>query len=118
MKTSIAILSSLVLSIMITRAEEGGEREGHKKPNPGERFQKVDTDGSGSISLAEFQATPRGKENPERAAEIFGKIDADSSGDLSKDEMMKFAKEHKHHGHRPDGKKRPKDGGEEGSAAE
>jgi Ca2+-binding EF-hand superfamily protein len=109
MKASIAILSALVLSVVMTRAEEGGNGEGRKKPNPGERFAKVDTDGSGSISLAEFQSTPRGKENPERAAEMFKKIDADSSGDISKDEMMKFAKEHKE-GNK--GKKRPEGGGE------
>lgn len=118
MKTSIAILSSLVLSVVLVRAEEEGGDRKHKKPNPAERFQKIDTDGSGSISLAEFQATPRAKEKPERAAEIFKKIDADGSGDLNQGELVSFAKEHKHHGHKPDGKKRPKADGEEGNVLE
>ncbi len=113
MKASIAILSALVLSVVMTRAEEGDSGQKHKKPNPGERFAKVDTDGSGSISLEEFQSTPRGKENPERAAEMFKKIDVDSSGDISKDEMMKFAAVHKG-GHK--GKKHPKGGGDEAAA--
>jgi uncharacterized protein YdeI (BOF family) len=113
MKTSIAILGSLVLSVVLVHAEgDNGER--HKKPNPGERFQKIDTDGSGSISLAEFQAAPRAKENPDRAVEIFGKIDTDSNGEVTKDELAKFAKEHKHHGHRPEGRKRSDEG--EGNA--
>jgi EF-hand domain pair len=110
MKTSVAILSSIVFSIVLVHAEEENGEQRHKKPNPGERFQKIDTDDSGSISLAEFQASPRAKENPDRAAEIFGKIDADGSGEVTKDELAKFAKEHKHHGHRPNGKKRSDEG--------
>ena len=101
MKTSIAILSALILSVGMTHAEKS-DGEKHKKANPRERFDKADSDGSGSISLSEFQATPRAKENPERAAEIFKKIDADGSNDLSPDEMINFAKEHKkHHGEKP-----------------
>jgi Ca2+-binding EF-hand superfamily protein len=115
MKTSIAILSALVLSVGMTHAEEGGG-EKHKKPNPRERFDKADSDGSGSISLSEFQATPRAKEKPEKAAEIFKKIDADGSDDISPEEMINFAKEHKkHHGEKPSDKKRPE---KEGSVLE
>jgi Ca2+-binding EF-hand superfamily protein len=113
MKTSIAILSALVLSVIMTRAEESDSSQKHKKPNPGERFAKVDTDGSGSISLVEFQSTPRGKKNPERAAEMFKKIDADSSSEISKDELMKFAAEHKG-GHKA--RKRAEGGGGEAAA--
>lgn len=118
MKTSIAILSALVLSVGMTHAEEGGG-ENHKKPNPRERFDKADSDSSGTISLAEFQATPRAKEKPEKAAEIFKKIDADGSNDLSPEEMINFAKEHKkHHGEKPSDKKRPENGDKEGSVLE
>ena len=115
MKTSIAILSALVLSVGMTIAEEEGS-EKNKKPNPRERFEKADSDGSGTISLAEFLATPRAKEKPERAAEIFKKIDADGSEDITPEEMIQFAKEHrKNHGDKPSDKRRPKN---EDSAAE
>lgn len=118
MKTSIAILSALVLSVGMTIAEEEGS-EKNKKPNPRERFEKADSDGSGTISLAEFQATPRAKENPERAAEIFKKIDADSSEDISPEEMIEFAKEHrKNHGDKPSDKKRPDKSENEDAPAE
>jgi Ca2+-binding EF-hand superfamily protein len=114
MKASIAILSALILSVVMTQAEEGGNGQKHKKPNPGERFAKVDTDGSGSISLTEFQAAPRAKDNAERAAEVFKKIDTDGSGDITKDEMMRFAAEHKNHAHK--GKKKRESGGDEAAA--
>ncbi|MEI6178588.1 MAG: EF-hand domain-containing protein, partial [Verrucomicrobiota bacterium] len=46
-----------------------------------------DTDGSGGISLEEFQASPKAKDNPERAAEYFKKLDANGDGQITKEEF-------------------------------
>jgi len=57
------------------------------------RFQKIDTDGDGKISLAEAQA------NAPRLAEHFAQVDANQDGFVTQDELR--AAFHAHHkGHR------------------
>lgn len=64
----------------------GGEG-GPNRPNPAEIFKKLDADGSGSISKAEFMGTERAQQNPEMAGKHFDKLDADGSGDITRDEF-------------------------------
>lgn len=104
MKTPIAILSVLALAVSFVSAEESekGKPE-RKRPNPKQHFEKMDSDSSGTVSIEEFKAAPRGKENPEKAEEIFKKIDADSSGGITLEEMMQA---HKNRRGGPEGKER------------
>ena len=87
---------------------EGGDKkpgEGGKGRKPGfqkgergkearrammEMWKKADTDGDGSISLAEFSAMERpGRLPEEKRAEIFKRIDKDGDGKIGPDEMPK-----------------------------
>ncbi len=109
MKIALYLIGSALLASSVCSAEEGKKR---KRPMPDRGamaekiFKKLDADSSGTVSLEEFKAGPRAKENPEKAEEIFKKIDADSSGGITFEEF-KSAKPP-----RKDGK-----GGKEGKPA-
>lgn len=94
MKPSIAIISSLAIATAAVQAE-GQRPQQRQHPNPKEAFERIDTDNSGGVSLAEFQATPRGQKDPERAAKMFERIDADNDGQLTRGELASHRK------HRP-----------------
>jgi hypothetical protein len=99
------------------------DRKGHKGHNRKEMFSKLDTDGSETISLAEFKVghAKRIAMHKERmgdkwdesraakmpsAEDIFNKIDADNTGEITKDEMKSAHKKRaKGHG-RKRGEKR------------
>ena len=115
MKTYIPTIAALALSATLACAEGNKEKKHHPpqdRPNPEDFFKKLDTDGNGSISLAEFQASPKGKENPERAAEFFKKLDADGDGQVTKEEFAKHRPQHP-----PGNKVGPGDKGKGGGAA-
>jgi len=111
MKARLIVLSVLCMSVFAgsAMAEEAegkkGETQG-RKCRGAERFKAADTDGNGSLSLAEFKVirakhVARIKEklgdrfDPEKAKErpsdeeVFAKIDGDESGGLSPQEMKK-----------------------------
>lgn len=79
--------------------EDGkGKRQGFQKGDRGregrrammEMWKKADTDGDGSISLAEFAAMERpGRLPEEKRAEIFKRIDKNADGKIGPDEMPK-----------------------------
>ena len=97
MKTYIPTITAIALSATLACAEGNKEKKNHPpqdRPNPEDFFKKLDTDGNGSISLAEFQASPKGKENPERAAEFFKKLDANGDGQVTKEEFAKHRPQH------------------------
>jgi EF hand len=91
MKTYIQIIGAMTIATSLICAEDAPK--GPKRPGKGGRpmaeeiFKKLDADSSGSVSLDEFKAGPRAKENPEKAEEIFKKIDKDSSSDISLEEF-------------------------------
>jgi Ca2+-binding EF-hand superfamily protein len=76
-----------------------GGMMGGQKPDISAMFGKIDGDGNGSVSRAEFNEGA--KDNPiakllsGNDEDAFGKIDADGDGALSKDEMKSFAKDMK-----------------------
>ena len=82
MKTSITILGILALAGSISYAE-GNKKGDRKRPNPAEIMKKLDTNGDGSISKAEFLAGERAQKDPERAAKAFEAMDSDNDGQLS-----------------------------------
>jgi Ca2+-binding EF-hand superfamily protein len=53
-------------------------------------FKKLDKDGDGKVTKAEFQAYP-GIKNKEAAAKAFQSADADGNGSLSLDEFRDWA---------------------------
>jgi hypothetical protein len=93
MRTYLHIIGAMVIATSLTLAQDGPKgpkkhgKDGKGRPNPEAIFKKLDADGSGSVSLEEFKAGPRGKENPEKAGEFFKKIDKDSNGELSFEEF-------------------------------
>lgn len=87
MKTSIKVLSALALTISLSYGEEAPAKPEKKGPNPEKMFKKLDTDSSGSISLEEFKASPRGQKDPAKAESIFAKMDADSKDGVSLEEF-------------------------------
>lgn len=75
-----AIIGAFALTSNAVLAEHHDEGDEHK----GKRMERVDTDGDGSISKAEFIA---------KHEAMFVKMDKDGNGELSKEEM-KNGKKH------------------------
>lgn len=71
------------------RRGERGERRGERrrKMNPERIVERLDTDGSGSVSLAELEAK---RDNPDAAA--FQTADVDGSGELDASEIKQMIK--------------------------
>jgi Ca2+-binding EF-hand superfamily protein len=67
------------------RGDQPGEKPPH--PEPAEVFLKMDTDGDGSLSLAEFLASPAGQKGLAQAEEFFKRMDKDGDGSVSRDEF-------------------------------
>lgn len=113
MKTYLNIIGVMALASSLTFAEEGqkGPRKpggpGKHRPNPEVIFEKLDADGSGSVTIEEFKSGPRAKENPEKAGEIFKKIDKDANGEVSLEEFKS---------HRPPHHRKPKKDGDDAPA--
>lgn len=117
----IVIIATVVASGMALslHAEEEGKGKGKGKVDPAKRvafmLEKLDTDGSGTISKEEFAAGPiaekmKGKEGA--LDKIFAARDSDGDGELSKKELAKPMGKGKGPG--PDGKgKAKKKGGED-----
>jgi hypothetical protein len=79
------VLSASFLAPATAGHHKSGEGESSHASRGGERFSDVDSDGSGTISEAEFVA---------QAAKRFAEMDADSDGVLSKTEMKRRARKH------------------------
>ncbi len=103
MKTCIQTLSIMALAASLSYGEDTAKPE-RKRPDPEKMFKRLDSDSNGSISLAEFKASPRAQRNPEKAGRIFKKIDADSNGEATLDEFKAHRPKH----HRRAGGKGPK----------
>ena len=85
--TALAIATSL--SSAQTKPATGPHGQG-KPPSPEQIFKKLDTNGDGFLSLAEFKARPKAQENPARAEAVFKKIDTNGDGKISLDELKAF----------------------------
>ncbi|QIF05826.1 EF-hand domain-containing protein [Roseimicrobium sp. ORNL1] len=87
----ILTLGALLLSASLTFAADGDKprkpAEGGARPNPEELFKKLDANSDGAISKEEYLASPRAKENAERAEKSFTARDKDKDGKLSKEEF-------------------------------
>lgn len=59
------------------------DKEGKGKQDPEARFQKLDSNGDGKLTLDEFKA---GMKNPDRAEKLFKKLDANGDGVVTLDE--------------------------------
>lgn len=92
------LLAFSVLAIAATPAAAQKAKEGQTRTavsaNVERRFHKMDTDGNGSVSQAEFTAFQQSKATreggtfkPRRATKMFTKTDANGDGALSLDEF-------------------------------
>lgn len=109
MKTCIQALSILAIASTLSFAQEGKPAAPRQRPNPAEMFKKLDKDGNGTVSLAEFKASPRGQKDEAKAEEVFKKIDADHNGEATPEE---FKANRPQHGPRKGGKRpKPPEGG-------
>lgn len=102
-----SILSLLALSASLSFAADGdkpkkppgeGDRPRH---NPEEIFKHLDTNNDKSISLEEFLAGPRAKENPDKAKEIFAVKDKNNDGKLTMGELAEHPPGDKPPGDKP-----------------
>lgn len=98
MKTYLHLIGAMAIATSLTCAQDapkGPKKPGKDHPAPEEIFKKLDADSSGSVSLEEFKASPRAKENPKKAEEMFKKIDKDGNGELSLEEFKSHRPPHK-----------------------
>jgi len=59
------------------------QSEGASENRAAARMDRIDTDGSGTVSLQEFQSTKRGQKYPDRAAKKFARLDLDQNGEVT-----------------------------------
>lgn len=82
MKSTLAVLA-LVALIIPAQAEEG--KKGPKKGgDPAKRLEHKDTDGNGTLSLAEFI---KGAKDADKATAAFKRKDKDGNGELTLEEL-------------------------------
>ena len=88
-RTFLALVVVATSALLLTaRAEEGADKP---KADPATAFAKIDANSDGSMTKAEFVASPRGQKDPEKAAKKFTKMDADANGSVSLDEFKASA---------------------------
>lgn len=87
-RTFLALVVATSALLLPARAEEGAEKP---KADPAKAFAKIDTNSDGSVTKAEFMASPRGQKDPEKAAKKFTKMDADANGSVNLDEFKASA---------------------------
>jgi len=93
MKPLITTIAALAIATPLSFAQTKpacGPRSQGKLPTPEQVLKKFDTDGDGSLSLAEFKARPLAQKYPAAAEAIFKKIDTNGDGKVSLDEMKAF----------------------------
>ena len=84
---TVAIVSTLLLPLSGAFAEGDTDQATKPKKDPAAAFQKLDTNGDGSVSLDEFKASKRAQKNPEKAEKGFNRKDTDKNGSLSQEEF-------------------------------
>ena len=82
------IVSSLFSSLGIAAEEEKQKSDKKPKKTPAERFQWLDKDKDGGVTLEEIKVNPYWKKQPEAAAKMFKNRDKDADGKLSKEEFV------------------------------
>ena len=90
MKVSTSFLAILALSAVTSFAADGDapkKPEGEPKMSPEEIIKKLDTDGDGKVSKAEWMASPRAKKDEAKATERFSKMDKNADGFITLDEL-------------------------------
>jgi hypothetical protein len=88
MKICIQTLAILLLAASFSYGKGAkGSGKGQKHPDSQKIFQKLDADGNGSISLAEFKASPKGQKDATKAEKKFKKVDTDANGSVSMEEF-------------------------------
>ena len=79
----IATAFTVVLAIMSSNPCHAGDAP-KKAPNTEKKFEKLDADKNGSLSLEEFKARAK---DPAKAEKKFTKLDSDKNGSLSLSEF-------------------------------
>ena len=100
-----AVAAAMLLAPFLYAGEGGERRKGRRKRNPKAVMKRLDTDGDGKLTLAEFTAKREGRRR-ERATKIFGRLDADGDKYVTLDELKAGRKK----GRR--GKRKRREGGE------
>ncbi|NBR48224.1 EF-hand domain-containing protein [bacterium] len=85
MKKSL-FLSTLIVatSLALLGANPVRAQDGAKKKDPAKKYEKLDTDKNGSVSLDEFKAS---KKDPAKAESVFNAKDTNKDGALSLEEF-------------------------------
>ena len=88
-RSSLALVAIATSALLLpVRAEESADKP---KADPAKAFAKIDANSDGSVTKAEFMASPRGQKDPEKAANKYTKMDADANGSVSLDEFKASA---------------------------
>jgi len=120
-----AAASLVCLGVAMAQPAGNGEGKPPVRRDPAKLFERIDTDGSGTLSLEEYKANydkrieamkaraaAQGKEiTPPSAEDAFNKIDTDADGSISKEEFIASVTKpgKKGEGAKPEGEKKAED---------
>jgi hypothetical protein len=86
MKKTLILTTALCASFAAVHAADEPKTTKPKR-DPAVTFKLMDTDGDGSVNLAEYTAGMTGKMNPARIEGVFKQKDKDGDGKLNLEEM-------------------------------
>jgi len=85
MKISTTLATAFTVSLTLMGSALCQAQDAPRKgPDSQKKFNKLDADKNGSISLEEFKAAAK---NPDKADKQFAKLDADKNGSISLEEL-------------------------------
>ena len=81
------LIAASAMALAASPAFAGDEKKDGEKMDPGKKFETIDADSNGSLTMDEMKAYYEGKgKDTAKLEEKFGKKDSDGNGEVSREE--------------------------------